>query len=91
MFASDLRLARSMDGGVTFERPVLVNDDGQPINHSFESVLADRQGHVYLAWLDGRNKDKSGAAPSSRARGTAARASVSALRSTAWPVPVAAP
>lgn len=61
MFASDLRLARSTDGGVTFERPVSVNDDGQPINHSFESLLADRQGHVYVTWLDSRNKDKSGA------------------------------
>lgn len=61
MFATDLWLARSMDGGATFERPVLVNDDGQPINHSFESLLADRQGQVYLTWLDGRNKDKSGA------------------------------
>lgn len=61
MFAADLQLARSTDGGVTFERPILVNDDGQPINHSFESLLADRQGHVYLTWLDGRNKDKSGA------------------------------
>jgi len=61
MFASDLQLARSTDGGLTFERPVSVNDDGQAINHSFESLLADRQGHVYLAWLDSRNKDKSGA------------------------------
>lgn len=61
MFASDLRLARSTDGGLTFEPPILVNDDDQPINHSFESLLADRQGHVYLTWLDSRNKDKSGA------------------------------
>ncbi|MDC8446969.1 MAG: glycoside hydrolase [Nitrospira sp.] len=61
MFATDLRLARSTDGGVTFQRPVLVNDDDQSINHSFESLLADRQGQVYMAWLDSRNKDKSGA------------------------------
>lgn len=61
MFAADLQLARSMDGGLTFERPVLVNDDGQVISHSFESLSADRQGHVYLTWLDGRHKDKSGA------------------------------
>ena len=61
MFAADLQLTRSIDGGVTFERPVPVNDDGQAINHSFESLLADRRGHVYLTWLDSRNKDKSGA------------------------------
>ncbi len=61
MFASDLQLARSTDAGATFERPVSVNDDGQAISHSFESIAADRQGQVYLSWLDGRNKDKSGA------------------------------
>jgi hypothetical protein len=61
MFAADLRLARSSDGGQSFEPPVSVNDDGQPTNHSFENLLADRQGHVYLAWLDNRNKEKSGA------------------------------
>src|SRR5689334_22269337 len=51
--------ARSTDRGVTFEPPVLVNDDDLPINHSSESLLADQQGHVYLAWLDSRDKDKS--------------------------------
>lgn len=61
MFAADLRLARSTDGGRTFELPVLVNDDGQSIYHSFESLVADRQGQVYLTWLDNRSKEKSGA------------------------------
>ncbi|MEW6245538.1 MAG: sialidase family protein [Nitrospirota bacterium] len=61
LFASDLLLARSTDGGRTFERPVLVNDDGQPISHTFEDVLADGDGRVYVAWLDGRVKSKSGA------------------------------
>lgn len=61
LFAADLVLARSLDGGKTFEPPVLVNDDGNPINHTFESVLAGRDGEVYLAWLDGRGKDRSGA------------------------------
>ena len=61
MFAADLRLVRSIDGGRTFDAPVLVNDDGQSIYHSFENLVADRQGQVYLAWLDNRSKEKSGA------------------------------
>jgi hypothetical protein len=61
IFAADLWLARSTDGGLTFEPPVRVNDDGQSINHSFENLLADGDGHVYLVWLDNRSKDKSGA------------------------------
>ena len=61
MFAADLVLARSLDGGATFQAPVLVNDDGNPINHTFEHVQAGGDGEVYLAWLDNRGKDKSGA------------------------------
>ena len=59
-FASDLVLARSGDG-LTFDRPVRANDDGHAINHTFEQVLVNG-AEVYLAWLDNRNKDKSGAA-----------------------------
>lgn len=61
MFAADLRLVRSTDGGRTFNSPVLVNDDGQSIYHGFENLVVDRQGQVYLAWLDNRSKEKSGA------------------------------
>jgi hypothetical protein len=39
MFASDLLLARSKDGGATFLKPTVVNDDGKAISHSFEDVL----------------------------------------------------
>lgn len=60
-FATDLLMARSPDGGQTFEPPVVVNDDQHPISHSFEYVRAGRNGDIYLAWLDGRGKDKSGA------------------------------
>jgi hypothetical protein len=62
MFASDLLLARSPDGGRTFLEPAVVNDDGKPISHTFEDVLIGPDGNVYLSWLDGRDKDRSGAA-----------------------------
>lgn len=60
-FATDLMMTRSLDGGQTFEPPIVVNDDDNPINHSFEHVNAGSNGDVYLAWLDNRGKDKSGA------------------------------
>jgi hypothetical protein len=61
-FASDLRVARSLDGGLTFQSPITVNDDANPISHSFEQVAVGPTGEVVLAWLDNRGKDKSGAA-----------------------------
>ena len=61
LFASDLRLARLDAGGMRVQSPVQVNDDGLAISHTFEHVIAGNNGEVYVAWLDGRNKDRSGA------------------------------
>lgn len=60
LFASDLQLARSSDGRI-FQPPVQVNDDGLPISHTFEALAAGKDGEIYMAWLDGRRKDRSGA------------------------------
>lgn len=62
MFASDLRVAASGDGGQTFTVPVQVNDDGLPISHTFEDLLRGPEHDLYVMWLDGRGKDRSGAA-----------------------------
>ncbi len=62
MFASDLRVAASGDGGRTFALPVQVNDDGLPISHTFEDLLHGPENDLYAMWLDGRGKDRSGAA-----------------------------
>lgn len=62
MFASDLRVAASDNGGQTFTAPVQVNDDGLPISHTFEDLLRGPEGDLYVIWLDGRGKDRSGAA-----------------------------
>ncbi len=62
MFASDLRVAASADGGRTFTPPVQVNDDGLPISHTFEDLLQGPENDLYMVWLDGRGKDRSGAA-----------------------------
>lgn len=53
LFASDLQLARSLDGGQSFEPPVRVNED-RPLAHAFEGVAAMPDGTVVVAWIDSR-------------------------------------
>lgn len=56
--ASNLMLARSTDGGRTFEPEVAVNDDvdGVLAGHTFHSLAVGPEGHIYVAWLDGRTR-----------------------------------
>jgi hypothetical protein len=56
--ASDLRLARSADGGRTFAPAVTVNDDagGLPASHTFHDVAVAADGRVVVSWIDGRAK-----------------------------------
>ena len=54
--ASDLRFARSEDGGRTFEPAIYVNDDagGPPASHTFHDMAVAPDGTVYVSWIDGR-------------------------------------
>ncbi|MSS73013.1 MAG: hypothetical protein EXS64_16195 [Candidatus Latescibacteria bacterium] len=63
--ASDVRLARSTDGGRTFGPAVTVNDDakgyrttaeagGMPASHNFHNLVVAPDGAVYVSWLDSR-------------------------------------
>jgi len=58
--ASDLRLARSTDGGRTFEPAVTVNDDagGLPSSHTFHDIAVAPDGTVYVSWIDSRERDR---------------------------------
>ena len=38
LFASDLHLSRSLDGGQNFDSPIRINED-QPISHSFSQAI----------------------------------------------------
>ena len=53
LFASDLRLSRSLDGGKTFTGHLRVNED-RPISHSFDGLAVASDGAVLVSWLDGR-------------------------------------
>lgn len=57
-FANELRLSRSVDGGKTFLPSALINDDGEPVNHSFDSIRIGREGAIHVAWIDGRGGKK---------------------------------
>lgn len=54
LFASDLRLSRSLDGGRTFEAPLRVNEE-RPISHSFDGLAVAGNGDVLLSWIDARD------------------------------------
>jgi hypothetical protein len=62
--ASDLRFARSTDGGRTFGPAVTVNDDagGVPSSHTFHDLNVAADGTVWVSWLDSRAKDAARAA-----------------------------
>jgi hypothetical protein len=56
--ASDLRLARSTDGGHTFEPAIFVNDDAHetPTSHTFHDIAVSADCTVYVSWIDGRER-----------------------------------
>ncbi|HTO12074.1 MAG TPA: hypothetical protein VMQ51_10905 [Candidatus Binatia bacterium] len=53
LFASDLQLSRSLDGGRTFERPLRINEE-RPTSHSFEGLAVAPDGTLLVAWIDTR-------------------------------------
>ena len=57
LFASDLQLSRSPDGGRSFGSPLRVNED-RPISHSFDGLALAADGTVVLTWIDGHEGRK---------------------------------
>lgn len=54
--ASNLRFARSLDGGRSFEPAMFVNDDafGTPASHTFQDLAVSADGTIHVSWIDGR-------------------------------------
>jgi hypothetical protein len=55
---SDLRYARSTDGGRAFAPAIYVNDDagGAPAGHTFHNLLPATDGTIWVSWLDSRDR-----------------------------------
>ena len=54
--AYDTVLARSRDGGVTWNQVTRVNSDGKAAEHGFATMWAQGEDSIGVAWLDGREK-----------------------------------
>jgi hypothetical protein len=54
LFASDLHLSSSRDGGATWSGYVRLNDD-EPTSHSFEGLAVAADGTVLVAWIETRD------------------------------------
>lgn len=54
-YTGDVRFVRSTDGGKTFSAPVTVHVNRDEITHRFDSITVDRDGRIYVAWIDKRD------------------------------------
>jgi hypothetical protein len=54
-YTGDIRFVRSTDGGKSFTPPVTVHANRDLITHRFESMIVDRDGRLYIAWIDKRD------------------------------------
>jgi hypothetical protein len=52
---ANIFVSRSTDNGTTFGPPVKVNDDAGTTSHVFPTVQVNKNGSVFVGWLDRRN------------------------------------
>lgn len=57
-----IRFSRSTDGGKSFSKPATVNDNQDVIGHRFDSLAVGKNGEIFVAWLDARDKERAKAA-----------------------------
>ncbi len=55
-YSGQVRFARSLDGGKTFDKPVSVNSGDAVVNNRFDSMTLDGQGRIFLVWIDKKDK-----------------------------------
>jgi hypothetical protein len=54
-YAGYIRFSRSIDGGLHFSQPVIVNDNQDVITHRFDTLVVADDGTIYVAWIDKRD------------------------------------
>jgi hypothetical protein len=54
-FAGYIWFARSLNGGKSFEKPIIVHQDRAEIGHAFEEISVSPDGKITLLWLDARD------------------------------------
>lgn len=54
-FSGYVWFARSINGGKTFEKPIIVHQDRTEIGHGFEEISVAPNGDVTVLWLDARD------------------------------------
>ncbi len=82
--ASELRLARSTDGGESFEDAITVNPstDGVPASHTFHDIAVAPEGTILVSWIDGSTRALAEARGSSREEGGLPDQEIRVARST---------
>lgn len=54
-FSGYIWFSRSLNGGQSFEKPIIVHQDRAVIGHAFEAMSVSPKGDVTVVWLDGRD------------------------------------
>lgn len=54
-FSGTVHLARSTDGGQTFDPPRQIGDEAVPTSQRFEAIGVSPNGQLHLAWIDKRD------------------------------------
>jgi len=57
-FSGNVRFSYSNDNGISFVKPVTINDNLDITGHRFEALSVAKNGDIFLAWLDKRDRFK---------------------------------
>ena len=56
-YTGEIRFVHSADGGKTFSTPITVHHNQDLITHRFESMVIDKLGRIFIAWIDKRDAE----------------------------------